>query len=244
MEIPLERQAERQVERQVVLDTETTGLDPNSGHRIIEIGCLEMINRKLTGRKFHSYLHPERDIDPGASAISGLTLDFLRDKPKFIEVVDEFVEFIRNAELIIHNAPFDMGFINAELTRMKHPILPLEQHIQVFDTLALARKLHPGQKNNLDALCKRYGIDNSHRSYHGALLDSEILAKVYLQMTAGQTKFSLGSGEESGSGSQSKLKQKRIFSKIKRFDNIVLTVIKATPEECAMHEQILEKISK
>lgn len=238
----IEKLSEKLIERQVVLDTETTGLDPNSGHRIIEIGCLEMINRKLTGRKFHSYLHPEREIDPGASAISGLTLEFLKDKPKFVEVVDEFVEFIRNAELIIHNAPFDLGFINAELTRMKHPILPLDQHIQVFDTLVLARKLHPGQKNNLDALCKRYGIDNSHRSYHGALLDSQILAKVYLQMTAGQTKFSLGGGEESGS--QTKLKQKRIFAKIKRLNNTVLTVIKATPEECAMHETILEKISK
>jgi DNA polymerase-3 subunit epsilon len=225
--------------RQIVLDTETTGLDAKE-HRITEIGCLELINRRLTGRKFHTYLNPEREIDKGAIEISGLTLDFLRDKPKFIEIVDEFSAFILNAELVIHNAPFDIGFINAELNRMKHKMHPINQHVKVFDTLVLARQLHPGQKNNLDALCRRYGIDNSHRTYHGALLDAEILSKVYLQMTAGQTQFSLN--EEVAQERQEK--RKVFLSKIKRNSDQELVVIKADGQECSIHEFFMKKISK
>lgn len=228
----------QQIERQIVLDTETTGLDPASGHRITEIGCLELINRKLTGRKFQSYLNPERELDRGAAEISGLTFEFLKDKPKFIDVVDEFIEFIGNSELIIHNAPFDIGFLNAELNRMKHNFYPLEQQVAVFDTLVLARKMHPGQKNNLDALCKRYGIDNSHRTYHGALLDAEILSRVYLQMTAGQTRLALGENEETTVAN--KTKQKKTFKKIRRNTDFPLIVLRATEEESGLHEKRIE----
>lgn len=229
------------IERQIVLDTETTGLDPNSGHRICEIGCLELVNRKLTGRKFHTYLNPERELDPGAAAISNLSLEFLKDKPKFMQVADEFLDFIRESELIIHNAPFDLGFINAELNRLKHAFSPVEQQLAVFDTLVVARKLHPGQKNNLDALCKRYGIDTSHRTYHGALLDANILARVYLQMTAGQTRLALGENEETII-ENNKTRQKKIPKKIKRNSEFPLVVMKASEEECLAHEVRLAEI--
>jgi DNA polymerase-3 subunit epsilon len=184
------------VERQIILDTETTGLDPLKGHRIIEIGCLEMINRRLTGNKFHVYLNPEREIDPGATQISGLTNEFLDDKPKFIEIVNDFLAYIEGAELIIHNAPFDVGFINSEVSLAEHSWQTIDNYVRIFDTLLLARKLHPGQRNSLDALCRRYGIDNSHRTYHGALLDAEILSQVYLAMTAGQTQMALDGESE------------------------------------------------
>jgi DNA polymerase-3 subunit epsilon len=170
--------------RQIVLDTETTGLDPAQGHRVIEIGALEIVNRKPTGATYHVYLNPEREIDAGAVAVHGLTSEFLADKPRFADVMREFLAFVRDAELVIHNAPFDVGFLNAELAKLKEG--PVKRYCTVLDTLKLAKDLHPGQKNNLDALCRRYDVDNSGRSFHGALLDAELLAEVYLAMTRGQ----------------------------------------------------------
>ncbi|MDR2614813.1 MAG: DNA polymerase III subunit epsilon [Candidatus Accumulibacter sp.] len=171
--------------RQIFLDTETTGLEHRLGHRIIEIGGVEMLNRHLTRRHFHHYLNPERDIDAGALAVHGISLEFLQDKPRFAEIAEAFLEFVHDAELVIHNAPFDVGFLNAELARLdKAPIETVCP--SVLDTLRLAKELHPGKKNNLDALCERYGIDNSKRTLHGALLDAEILAEVYVAMTRGQ----------------------------------------------------------
>ncbi|STX51325.1 DNA polymerase III subunit epsilon [Legionella busanensis] len=172
--------------RQIVLDTETTGIDPQNGHRIIEIGCVELIDRKLTGNNYHVYLNPEREVDEGAFKVHGISTEFLADKPKFCDVVEELIAFIKDAELIIHNAAFDIGFLNAELTLLKHPH-QMHKYCKVLDTLLLAREKHPGQRNSLDALCKRYEIDNSNRQLHGALLDAEILALVYLAMTGGQT---------------------------------------------------------
>lgn len=172
--------------RQILLDTETTGIGHEQGHKIIEIGCVELIDRKLTGNHYHVYLNPERKVDEGAFRVHGISDEFLQDKPLFKDVVAEFLTFIEGAELIIHNAPFDVGFLNAELKHIKSK-KKLEDYCQIIDTLELARKKHPGQRNNLDALCKRYDIDNSNRTLHGALLDAEILAFVYLAMTGGQT---------------------------------------------------------
>ncbi len=180
------------MKRQIVLDTETTGLSPTSGHRIIEIGCVELINRRLTGQHFHTYLQPDRKVDPGAFRVHGINDAFLKDKPRFPDVVDAFLDYLKDAELIIHNAPFDLGFLNSELTHMKAKIRKVEAHHNIIDTLVLARKKHPGQKNNLDALCKRYLVGNEHRKLHGALLDAEILADVYLLMTGGQNTLSFG----------------------------------------------------
>ena len=181
--------------RQIVLDTETTGLEPSAGHRIIEIGCVEIVNRRLTQNHWHHYLQPDREIDQGAFEVHGISNEFLADKPRFAEVVDSFLEYIRGAELIIHNAPFDVGFLNHELNLLNDNRPQIADICGVLDTLVLARQKHPGQKNNLDALCKRYEIDNSARTLHGALLDSEILADVYLIMTGGQTALSLDSEE-------------------------------------------------
>ncbi len=173
--------------RIVVLDTETTGLSTREGHRIIEIGCVELINRRLTGKRFHAYINPERKIDDGAIAVHGISNEFLDDKPLFKQVSIEFIAFIENAELVIHNAPFDVGFINNEFSLLGNNTKTIADFCLVFDTLVYARKKHPGQRNSLDALCKRYGIDNSHRELHGALLDAEILAEVFLLMTGGQS---------------------------------------------------------
>jgi DNA polymerase-3 subunit epsilon len=171
--------------RQIFLDTETTGLEHKQGHRIVEIGCVEMRNRRLTQRHFHCYLNPDRDVDPGAFEVHGLSREFLQDKPRFAEIAEAFLDFVRGAELVIHNAPFDVGFLNAELALLhKAPIETVCP--SVLDSLLLARKLHPGKRNSLDALCERYGIDNSKRTLHGALLDAEILAEVYVAMTRGQ----------------------------------------------------------
>jgi DNA polymerase-3 subunit epsilon len=170
--------------RQIVLDTETTGLDPAQGHRVIEIGALEILNRRITGATYHVYLNPERDIDAGALSVHGLSREFLSDKPRFSDVAAEFLDFVRDAELVIHNAPFDIGFLNAELARQDDG--PMKRYCEVLDTLKLAKQLHPGQKNNLDALCRRYFIDNAGRTFHGALLDAQLLAEVYLTMTRGQ----------------------------------------------------------
>ena len=182
--------------RQIVLDTETTGLEVSQGHRIIEIGCIELVNRRVTGNHWHYYINPGREIDSGAFEVHGISTEFLQDKHRFAELAEEFREYVAGAELVIHNAPFDIGFLNNELALLDPPLAALEETCSILDTLLLARQKHPGQKNNLDALCKRYGIDNSNRSLHGALLDARILADVYLAMTGGQT--SLGLDAEQG----------------------------------------------
>ncbi len=172
--------------RQLVLDTETTGLDPKQGHRIIEIGCIEIINRRVTGQYYHQYINPEREIDIEAQRVHGLSSEFLADKPSFSTIVDEFLEYVGDAELIIHNAPFDIGFINHELRLLRRGLTKIHDRCQIIDTLALARSMHPGQRNSLDALCKRYEVDNSNRNLHGALVDANLLAFTYLAMTSGQ----------------------------------------------------------
>lgn len=187
--------------RQIVLDTETTGIETRDGHRMIEIGAVEVINRRLTGNSYHQYINPEREIDPEAMSVHGITNERVANEPVFAEVAGEFWDFIRGAELVIHNAPFDVGFIDHEfaLLRAADPNLdfgPVREHCRVLDTLVMARGMHPGQRNSLDALCKRYDIDNGHRVLHGALLDAEILADVYLAMTGGQTALTLDSGNE------------------------------------------------
>ncbi|HVX03702.1 MAG TPA: DNA polymerase III subunit epsilon [Rhodanobacteraceae bacterium] len=178
--------------RKVVLDTETTGLEIEGGHRVIEIGCIELVDRRPSGREFHCYLNPERAIDAGAVAVHGITDDFLRDKPRFADVAEEFVAFIAGAELLIHNAAFDTAFLDSELQRAGAAFGRIAEHATVVDTLALARQKYPGQKNTLDALCKRLGVDNSHREVHGALLDAHLLADVWVAMTAGQGALALG----------------------------------------------------
>ncbi len=225
--------------RQIILDTETTGIDPKQGHRIVEIGCVEMIDRKLTGNHFHVYINPERVVEQEVVNVHGLTNEFLADKPVFREVADDFLAFIRGAELIIHNAPFDLGFINHEFALLRRGFPTVEDCCGVLDTLVLARKKHPGQKNNLDALCKRYFIDNSSRTLHGALLDSEILAEVYLAMTGGQTALLLSSGEDTV-GAQEE------GSTIRRFgtDKPTLRVITANNTELANHQNKLAQIEK
>ena len=189
--------------RQVVLDTETTGLEPEQGHRIIEIGGVELVNRRLTERRLHYYLQPDREIDEGALEVHGITREFLQDKPRFAEVHADILSFVSGAEVIIHNAPFDVAFLDSELARVGDPGLALENHCRILDSLALARQLHPGQRNSLDALCKRYGIDNSARQLHGALLDAEILADVYLAMTGGQAVLALGGAGREASAAAS-----------------------------------------
>lgn len=174
--------------RHIVLDTETTGIGPEQGHRIIEIGCVELVDRKLTGRRLHAYLNPKRAVDEGAFRVHGISTEFLQDKPPFETIIDELIQFVDGAELIIHNAPFDVGFLNWELELIQWP-KRLHDYCTVCDTLVLAREKHPGQRNSLDALCKRYDIDNSNRTLHGALLDAEILAHVYLAMTGGQAQL-------------------------------------------------------
>ena len=179
--------------RQIVLDTETTGLEVSLGHRIIEVGCIELVDRRVTGNNWHFYFNPEREVDTGAFEVHGIGDDFLEDKPRFAELAEDFLEFVRGAELVIHNAPFDVGFLDYELSLLEAPSAPLAEQCEILDTLLLARQKHPGQKNNLDALCKRYAIDNSHRSLHGALLDARILSDVYLAMTGGQASLGLDS---------------------------------------------------
>lgn len=216
-------------QRQIVLDTETTGLDPKKGHRIIEIGCVEIIERRVTENYWHYYLNPDRDIDAGAQQVHGITSEFLEDKPRFYELKDDFLKFISGAELIIHNAKFDLGFLNHEL-RMVKWMTPIEQQNTIIDTLTMARERHPGQRNNLDALCSRYQIDNSKRDLHGALLDSEILARVYLAMTGGQ--INMFSDEKSPSSHHPQAQRN---ARAKRPDSS-LRVIKATPDELKLHE--------
>jgi DNA polymerase-3 subunit epsilon len=222
--------------RHVVLDTETTGLEVAEGHRIIEVGCLELVNRR-PARTFHHYLHPGRDIDPGAVEVHGITLEMLADKPRFAEIAGEFLEFIDGAELVIHNADFDVGFLNQELRLWDPSVGLIQDHCTVVDTLAMARSLHPGQRNSLDALCKRYGVDNSGREFHGALLDAQLLAEVYLAMTGGQAALLL---EEEASGALA------AETPVRRLDRTGLTlrVVRASPEELAAHEEHLALIDR
>jgi DNA polymerase-3 subunit epsilon len=225
--------------RQIVLDTETTGLEVNQGHRIIEIGCVELINRRLSGQHFHCYINPEREVDQGAIEVHGITNEFLADKPLFRQIADDFLEFVDGAELIIHNAPFDVGFINGELERLPGGPSPIDKRCGIIDTLQMARTKHPGQRNNLDALCQRYMVDNSQRDLHGALLDAEILADVYLALTGGQTTFQLGgSGDTAAAGGGA-------VSDIRRLppNRKPLPVIRASETELAAHQRHLEHIA-
>lgn len=226
--------------RQIVLDTETTGLETAQGHKIIEIGCVELVNRKLTGRHYHQYINPEREIDAGAMEVHGISNAMLADKPVFAQVAEEFLAFVEGAELVIHNAPFDVGFIDHEFRQLKPKRPSITQNCSIVDSLVLARRKHPGQKNNLDALCKRYGVDNTQRDLHGALLDAEILADVYLLMTGGQTALSLG-GQSSKEGEEGESGQERRPLPVNRPP---LPVIAATAEELEAHRNKLGVIEK
>jgi DNA polymerase III subunit epsilon len=223
--------------RQIVLDTETTGLEPAQGHRIIEIGCVELVDRRLTGNNFHQYLQPDREIDSAAVEVHGITQEFLADKPRFRDIARDFLEYVRGAELIIHNAAFDIGFLDHELRLGAADAHSVTAWCVVTDTLALARRLHPGQRNSLDALCKRYHIDNSHRTRHGALLDAEILADVYRAMTGGQTLLSLEQGLE-GARTPAATDIRRLTG-----ERPPLRVIRADAEELVRHERLIEKIA-
>lgn len=219
--------------RQLLLDTETTGLEPKQGHRIIEIGCVEMVNRRITDNHYHQYIQPDREIDSGAMEVHGITNESLADKPRFADIAEAFIAYVKGAELIIHNAPFDVGFLNHEFALMDRGLLPLQEICTITDSLQMARKQYPGQKNSLDALCRRLQIDNSQRTLHGALLDSEILAEVYLAMTGGQTGLDLdGLGEFGG------------VEPVRRFSSgrPQLPVITPSAEEQSAHQAYLEKI--
>lgn len=230
--------------RQIVLDTETTGLEPRQGHRIIEIGCVELIDRRLTGNHFHQYLQPDREIDAGAIEVHGITNQFLQDKPRFEDIAEDFLAFIKDAELVIHNAPFDVGFIDSEFAKLvkketkKIKRTKVEDVAKVLDTLPMARHMHPGQRNSLDALCKRYEIDNSQREKHGALLDAEILADVYLAMTGGQANLLLG-GANSDPGFLHQEPVRRLDA-----DRKPTKILRATKKEIKAHAGRLEAIDK
>ena len=224
--------------RQIALDTETTGLDPAQGHRVIEIGGVELRNRRPTGNRFHCYLQPDRLIDPGAVAVHGITSEFLADKPRFSDIVQSFLDFIREAELIIHNAPFDVGFLDHELRLLGKAYGRTQDYCRILDTLELARRLFPGQRNALDALCKRYNIDNSQRTLHGALLDAQILADVYLAMTGGQVDLSLETDLTPGQQAKADLSTSHAG------ERPPLRVFRATAAEQAAHERYLERLDR
>ena len=221
--------------RQIVLDTETTGLEVSDGHRIIEIGCIELLHRRPTGQQWHRYLRPDREVEPGALAVHGITNQFLESQPAFTEVVEEFLAFVDGAELVIHNAGFDVGFLDAELA-VAGRATRIADHCCVFDTLALARRMHPGQRNNLDALCKRYGVDNSGRDLHGALLDARILADVYLAMSGGQAALGLESGQAGAGTTAAAVPVAR--------GAVCIPVIRPSEAELAAHERSLEAIDE
>src|SRR5690554_1942430 len=231
--------AEKTIQRQIVLDTETTGLSTADDHRIIEIGCVELVNRRLTGETFHQYINPQREIDAGAMEVHGITNESLADKPFFADIAEDFLRFIEGAELVIHNAAFDVGFLNHELAKLGNT-LRIEDICSVLDTLKMARDKHPGQKNNLDALCKRYEVDNSNRELHGALLDAEILADVYLAMTGGQVSLTLTSEDRPGNAPE----ENEQIEVGQRQRQQTLPVIKASEEELAAHQAMLEKINE
>ena len=222
--------------RQIVLDTETTGLEPEQGHRIIEVGCVELVDRRLTGNNFHQYIQPDREIDAGAIEVHGITNEFLRDQPRFEDIAKELTDYLSGAELVIHNAPFDVGFLNHEFARLEgKPVIRIADICDVVDTLVMARRMHPGQRNSLDALCSRYDIDNAKREKHGALLDAEILADVYLAMTGGQVSLSLDA-------SDTELGERR-ESGIRRLGRRpALPVVRATDDEKVAHEACLDRL--
>ena len=222
--------------RQIVLDTETTGLEPSQGHKIIEIGCVEMINRRLTGNNYHQYLQPDREIDEGAQAVHGISNEFLADKPRFNDIVRDFIEYLDGAELIIHNAPFDVGFIDHELKLAGAEYGRVDSYCTVVDTLVMARKMRPGKKNNLDVLCKEYDVNNAHRELHGALLDAELLAEVYLHMTGGQSALSLDT-EEVASSSDGSISVKKLSA-----DRKPIRIITANQDELQAHQAFIEKM--
>ena len=224
--------------RQIVLDTETTGLEPERGHRIIEVGAVELVDRKLTGRRFGRYVNPQREIDEGALAVHGITAEFLADKPTFADIAGEFVDFVRGAELIIHNAGFDIAFLDHELGRLGEPIR-LQDICEIVDTLTIARHRHPGQKNSLDALCRRYGVDNSQRDLHGALLDAEILADVYLLMTGGQTALFSTDETEAERTRPDRFTVVRLPSGRPR-----LRIVGATDAELQRHNEFLDELDR
>lgn len=224
--------------RQVVLDTETTGLDPGQGHRVIEIGCVEIVDRRLTGRVFHRYLNPDREVDGGAVEVHGITSEFLADKPRFADVVAELIEFLRGAEVLIHNAGFDVEFINRELAIADPGLGGIQSYCTVIDTLALARQKHPGKKNSLDALCRQYAVDNSGRELHGALRDAQLLAEVYLAMTGGQVTLAFAAGAPATPGSRP---VRQLPGGEPRRPTPVL---RATPDECAAHEARLSALEQ
>ncbi len=228
--------------RQIVLDTETTGLEVGQGHRVIEIGGVEIVDRRLTGRHFHKYVNPERDIDDGAFEVHGISQAFLADKPRFAEIAEEFLGFVRGAELVIHNAPFDVAFLDAELARVQEGLC-IDGLCRITDSLAMARHKHPGQKNSLDALCRRYQVDNSARDLHGALLDAEILADVYLAMTGGQTLLFAAGHETASDGSDPRIDHGEVRPALAP-DRPALLVIRATPEEAAAHERMLDLLDE
>lgn len=222
--------------RQIVLDTETTGLEPSQGHKIIEIGCVEMINRRLTGNNYHQYIQPDREIDEGAQAVHGISNQFLADKPRFSDIVKDFIEYIDGAELIIHNAPFDVGFIDHELKQLGAEYGRVASYCTVIDTLLMARKMRPGKKNNLDVLCKEYDVNNAHRDLHGALLDAELLSEVYLRMTGGQSNLSLDSEDTAKTASGEQVIKKLSASRKP------IKIITANAEELLAHQAIIEKM--
>ena len=224
--------------RQIVLDTETTGLEPSQGHKIIEIGCVEMINRRLTGNNYHQYLQPDRKIDEGAQAVHGISNESLADKPRFPDIVKDFIEYLDGAELIIHNAPFDVGFIDHEFKLAGAEYGKVSTYCSVIDTLVMARKLRPGKKNNLDILCKEYEVNNAHRELHGALLDAELLSEVYLRMTGGQSALSLDSEENTG-GQLGSAMAKKLSS-----DRKPIKIIQANDAELQAHQLIVEKMGR
>lgn len=222
--------------RQVVLDTETTGLEVEQGHRIIEIGCVELINRRRTDRSYHRYLHPEREIDSAAEQVHGISREMLANQPRFRDIATELLEFIGGAELVIHNAEFDVGFLSLEFNLAGLGDDVIRSHCTVVDTLALARRLHPGQRNSLDALCKRYGVDNSVRDFHGALLDAQLLADVYLAMTGGQAALSL----DAGAAVTTEVAGNVAFDR----SGLHLPVVRATEEELRAHDRQLETLQR
>lgn len=221
--------------RQIVLDTETTGLNARSGDRVIEVGCVELLNRRLTGNNFHTYINPERDSEPGALAVHGLTTEFLSDKPKFAEIANELCEYLKDAEIIIHNAQFDIGFLDAEFERLQLPKF-IKQFGDPIDTLIRAKEMYPGKRNSLDALCDRYGISNAHRTLHGALLDSELLAEVYLAMTRGQDSLTIDHDDAATDGADGAAHDATPLAEV--------LILAATAEESAEHEASLDKLDK
>ena len=221
--------------RLIVLDTETTGLEPSQGHRIIEIGCVELVNRRLTGNNYHQYIQPDREVDEGALQVHGISNEFLADKPRFEDIADDLMSYLKGAELVIHNAPFDVGFLDHEL-KLLGSYGAISDHCGITDTLVMARKMHPGQKNNLDALCKRYDVNNTHRDLHGALLDAEILSDVYLRMTGGQVGLALDS-EAAAEQETGEIGIARISS-----DRAPLRVVSANQDELSAHDEFLKKM--